>query len=158
MGVDHQLCNRCGARGANGSLHEHTVEIKDIDRVFEYCEECDDIDPAMFLNTIGKTDEEIEDMTDAWNKEDDHTINLTLELAKFLAYDDEIMLINAKKRLKAIKDRLPALKKKNKRDLRRASHEKWLKAREAKAEERQKKIDERRAEKIKATAPVAVVA
>lgn len=157
MGVDHQLCERCGARGANGSLHEHTVEIKDIDRVFSYCEDCDDIDPTMFLNTIGKTDTEIEEMTDAWNNEDDHTINLTLGLATFLKYEDEIMLQTAKKRLKAIKDRLPALKKKNKRDLRRASHEKWLKAREAKAEERQKKIEERRAEKLKAAA-VAVVA
>ena len=153
MGVDHQLCERCGATGVNGSLREFTVNITDINRFLEYCEECSDIDTRMFINTAGRTEEEIDEMEDNFFNEDNEvSIKLTLELAEFLKAEDEAALYKAKQNLKAIKAKLPAVKKKNKRDLRRASHEKWLKAREAKAEERRKKIEERRAEKLKATA------
>jgi hypothetical protein len=153
MGVDHQVCTRCGATGVNGSLREFTVNITDINRVLEYCEECLDINTRMFINTAGRTEEEIDEAEEALFQEDDEvSIKLTLELAEFLKAEDEAALYEAKQKLKAIKAKLPALKKKNKRDLRRASHEKWLKAREAKAVERQKKIEERRAEKLKATA------
>lgn len=163
MGVDHQLCERCGARGVNGSLREFTVNITDINRVFEYCEECRDVYTGMFINTAGRTEEEIDEAEDALFQEDDEvSIKLTLMLAEFLKAEDEAALYKAKQNLKVIKAKLPALKKKNKRDLRRASHKKWLEAREAKAEERRKKIEERRAEKLKATATapdaVAVVA
>jgi hypothetical protein len=162
MGIDYQHCDRCGAQGVNGSLQQHTVEIEDIDRTIEYCVECDDIDTRMFLDTVGKTEEEIDDMEDEWNKDDDHTIKLTLSLAYFLEVEDAAKVRKAQERLKVIRSKLPKLKKKNKRDLRRASHKKWLEAREAKAEERREKMEKRRAEKLKsqqaAAATTAVVA
>jgi hypothetical protein len=159
MGVDHQLCERCGARGVNGSLREFTVNITDINRVLEFCEECPDIFTRMFINTAAHTEEEIDEMEDEFFSEDnERSIKLTLMLAEFLKAEDEAALYKAKQNLKAIKAKLPALKKKNMRDRRRESLRKWVEAREAKAAERQKKIDEHRAEKLKATAPVAVVA